>query len=79
MTTAEGNPFCVGCHEELDGVTVGHPLPGHPVSAEVDPSRPGKRFGCLSCHDPHATKDVSRQNIVKNEAAQRKFCVRCHY
>ena len=79
LTPAEGNAFCARCHPGAVENTAGHPIPGHPVSGEVDPSSPGRPFGCASCHDPHGQRDVSRLRITENEAAQRRFCRRCHY
>ncbi len=79
LTAAEGNAFCAGCHPDVAGSGRGHPIAGHPVEAEVDPSNPGRPLGCTSCHNPHATADVSRANILENEDAQRAFCRKCHY
>ncbi len=79
LTAKTGNAFCLGCHQGFADLEAGHPLPGHPVVADVDPSRPGTPLGCTSCHGPHGVDDVSKRNIISNEAAQRKFCIRCHY
>lgn len=34
---------------------IGHPVSRHPVEGDSDPRRPGERFGCTSCHDPHGS------------------------
>lgn len=78
LLETSGNAFCAGCHPKVAGGE-GHPIPGHPVEAPVDPSKPGKPMGCRSCHEPHGLKDVSKADIQNNETAQRQFCRRCHY
>jgi predicted CXXCH cytochrome family protein len=80
LTSESGTAFCSGCHEgTVDKQTVGHPIPGHPVEAKVDPSHPGTPMGCTSCHDVHGLNDVSRQGISKDQSAQKQFCRKCHY
>jgi len=79
LTDTAGNPFCGRCHQDVLESAEGHPIAGHPVAAEVDPSHPGKPLGCISCHDPHSLRDVSKVKLLQNETAQRQFCRRCHY
>jgi predicted CXXCH cytochrome family protein len=79
LSSQEGNGFCAGCHPDAAQMQAGHPIPGHPVEADVDPARPGRPLGCLSCHRPHGIQDVSKQGIQQNEDAQIRFCRRCHY
>lgn len=79
LTAAEGNAFCGRCHPDVAQTTAGHPIAGHPVEGGTDPSRPGRRLGCGSCHAAHAQRDVSKLNLSENVGAQRQFCRRCHY
>jgi predicted CXXCH cytochrome family protein len=79
FTAAAGNPFCDTCHANFSESSAAHPLEGHPVAADVDPSRPGRPMGCESCHQAHDPNDVSRRNISTDEAAAKKFCRKCHY
>ncbi|MBI5017198.1 MAG: hypothetical protein HZB55_17165 [Deltaproteobacteria bacterium] len=78
LSASTGNTFCAGCHAKI-AENGGHPIPGHPIEAALDPSKPGKAMNCRSCHEPHGMKDVSKADIEHNEAAQRQFCRRCHY
>lgn len=79
FTEDEGPAFCARCHREVAESQEGHPIAGHPVAADVDPSKPGRRMSCMSCHGPHSVRDISKADILKNEAVQREFCSRCHY
>ncbi len=79
MLPEAGNAFCARCHPEVADMKSGHPIAGHPVAAKVDPSKPSRTFGCHSCHEPHGLQDVSKQDILADEKAQRQFCRRCHY
>ncbi|WP_025322629.1 cytochrome c3 family protein [Deferrisoma camini] len=79
LTAKAGNEFCAGCHPDVAEGGRGHPVAGHPVEAEVDPSLPGRPLGCVSCHAPHGVSDVSRARILENEQALTRFCRKCHY
>ncbi|GAB4258561.1 MAG: hypothetical protein Kow0092_06260 [Deferrisomatales bacterium] len=79
LTAQEGNDFCGQCHRDVADTGTGHPVEGHPVSGALDPSRPGRRLGCPSCHTAHAPDDVARQRLPADEAARKAFCRRCHY
>lgn len=79
LLAKKGNPFCATCHPDVAQMQSGHPIPGHPVEAEVDPSHPGQPLTCLSCHHPHGINDISKQGIQENENAQIRFCRKCHY
>ncbi|MBI5015130.1 MAG: hypothetical protein HZB55_06510 [Deltaproteobacteria bacterium] len=46
----------------------------HPVSAPQDPARPGRRFDCTSCHDPHAPSLRGRLAVEQRQ----QWCRRCH-
>lgn len=71
--------LCLGCHEDPTKKFDGHPIQGHPVSGPVDPSKPGRAFGCLSCHSVHGKADIAKMNIIEDQEGQRKFCQKCHY
>jgi predicted CXXCH cytochrome family protein len=68
------------CHEEKAGDV--HAITGyvkgisHPTRGKHDPARPGKRFTCTSCHEPHSafTKDLY-QFEVKTRI---ELCAVCH-
>lgn len=79
LLPSDRNGFCLGCHANIIEGMAGHPIPGHPVEADADPSKPGQAMGCRSCHAPHGMNDVSKANIQTDVAAQRQFCRRCHY
>lgn len=79
MTLKKVPDLCLSCHADPMKKLEGHPIQGHPVSADVDPSKPGRAMGCLSCHNVHSKPDVSRLNIIEDTERQRKFCLRCHY
>ncbi|MHB8766159.1 MAG: cytochrome c3 family protein [Deferrisomatales bacterium] len=79
MLPEAGNAFCARCHPDVADLKSGHPVEGHPVAGKTDPSRPGRPFGCDSCHDAHALADVSKQKLLKDDAARAQFCRRCHY
>ena len=79
LTTQDGNSFCATCHPDVAKATGGHPVPKHPVSAPIDPSKPGRAMGCTSCHAAHSLKDVSQAGLPKDEAARKQFCRKCHY
>jgi predicted CXXCH cytochrome family protein len=78
-TALGGNAFCGSCHADLAYGKMGHPLGGHPVTADADPARPGRPMECISCHGAHDPNDVSRRNIAKNVSSQQGFCRKCHY
>jgi predicted CXXCH cytochrome family protein len=64
---------CRNCHEDIKDID--HPNQGHPsfkLRGE-DPLRPGRRFSCVTCHDPHDGKDpkMMRKPFFH-------LCVECH-
>lgn len=65
-------PACVNCHREYAGNR--HPNLKHSINSANDPMRPGKKFNCVSCHDPHAPNCLGC--LSKNEL--RKWCKECH-
>jgi len=71
--------LCTTCHaEKKTGV---HLIAGfvhgvsHPTKKWPDPSRPGKRLDCVSCHSPHSsqTKELLGFN-VRNKYETCKYC-----
>jgi len=76
---AEANELCLGCHETIDdGGHVGRGVGGkkHPLSGKKDPSRPGRRFDCTGCHNPHGGNSpyYYQQGVVSRMA----LCQICH-
>ena len=83
--------LCLDCHPEIKkGPHViagfsssGHPLgdvarrtdeKGNPQFAE-DPLRPGKKFYCASCHEPHRSEF---QKLTRSPARGMEICQKCH-
>ncbi len=57
----------------------GHPVEGHPVVDVPDPSDISKTYAkinCLSCHQPHASKQPDL--LVKDQVNNTAFCASCH-
>jgi predicted CXXCH cytochrome family protein len=72
--------LCTTCHaEKASGV---HVVAGfaagssHPTRLKPDPSRPGKRLSCSSCHEPHGAE--SRDLFVLDIKTRNELCVICH-
>lgn len=72
--------LCTTCHaEKSDGV---HVVAGfvkgntHPTKDKRDPSRPGKRLSCASCHDPHSAG--SRDLFAFEAKSRSELCGVCH-
>jgi len=70
------NDLCVGCHHDLAGITRGHPVSGHPVSAPREHRRPGRRLTCVGCHDPHGS---DHQNMLVETRSGARICRVCHH
>jgi len=77
--------LCLECHPNvrkrvhaLSGFSsLGHPvgLPKRGKTAQ-DPARPGKRFYCGSCHDPHSSG--SGLLFRYDAASSMELCIHCH-
>ncbi len=68
------NAACKGCHAgQANGkhVLSGFGGGGHPVDSKDDPSSPGEKMSCLSCHFPHSS-DIARLLVVRG------VCRKCH-
>ena len=68
------NAVCKDCHsDQANGkhVLAGFRGGGHPVDGKDDPSSPGTKMSCLSCHFPHSS-DIARLLVVRG------VCRKCH-
>lgn len=75
--------LCLDCHPEVakePHVVAGFSRSGHPLGEERkgkvpdDPLRPGKKFYCVSCHEPHRS-DLPRLVRFPNRM---DACQKCH-
>jgi len=70
------NELCTGCHNDLAGVTKGHPVGGHPLQGPKNPLDPKKEFNCASCHNPHGSKF---QYLLVGDLLGGLVCSKCHH
>ncbi len=79
MLERKGNLLCRKCHPDIERkghAVVGFESAGHPVRGRVDPLRPGKVFGCLSCHLPHSSDSIK---LFRYQAdSMYDLCLYCH-
>lgn len=68
----EVGALCVGCHAEY--ASGRHGRIRHAVSSDRDPSRPGRKMDCASCHDPHVPACLG----CLDRSELRAWCKRCH-
>ena len=54
----------------------GHPMANHPVSGVAKLKGKAVQMNCLSCHQPHASKNPGL--LVNDEEPNMTFCNRCH-
>ena len=75
--------LCLDCHPEVKQgphVIAGFSRSGHPLGEPYkgkqaeDPLRPGKKFYCASCHEPHRSELPRLSRFEKGMAS----CVKCH-
>lgn len=72
--------LCTTCHREKE--TEVHVIAGfarsvsHPTRKHSDPSRPGRRLSCVSCHTPHSSEspDLLKFGVRRKE----EICDYCH-
>lgn len=73
--------LCLDCHPDVK--TSGHRLSqfsnnGHPLGNGNrqldDPSRPGKKFYCASCHEPHRSDRIK----LTRYGREMDSCMNCH-
>jgi predicted CXXCH cytochrome family protein len=69
------NTLCIGCHPAIEATEGNHPVAGHPMDGEDDPSRPGREISCTSCHDAHGS---GYSNLLLGDYADSQLCLRCH-
>lgn len=78
---------CLQCHEDVrktPHATTAFESTGHPIGLltrgskefKDDPARPGKKFYCGSCHNPHSS-DSKKLFRYQGEIAM-DICVNCH-
>lgn len=74
---------CLDCHDYVargSHVVAGFSGKGHPVGtgdrAAADPLRPGTKFYCASCHQPHRS-EFARLTRFETQSSH-AFCRECH-
>jgi predicted CXXCH cytochrome family protein len=78
---------CLECHADVrktPHATTGFESPGHPIGLlargtkefKDDPARPGKKFYCGSCHNPHSSDSVKLFRYKGTMALD--ICINCH-
>ncbi len=63
---------CSGCHDKHS--LSKHPKLRHPITSENDPTRPGRKMDCASCHNPHQPSCPKTMNAAQKQ----EFCKECH-
>lgn len=74
-----GNALCANCH---DGISeADHPVSNHPTERDNDPVYTDKKFGCVSCHNPHGSQmpKLFRYNYSDASAYKGVACAVCHW
>lgn len=81
LLTKEPAALCLDCHPEArkgPHVIAGFSRRGHPLGDEKkdvdDPLRPGKKFYCVACHEPHRS-DLPKLNRFPKGMVS---CLKCH-
>lgn len=54
----------------------GHPMGSHPVADVPDPTKPGTKISCLTCHEQHAGKSENLIRMAEN--GKQDVCDACH-
>ena len=78
---------CLECHPDVrktPHAMTGYEAPGHPIGLlkrgsktfPEDPARPGKKFYCGSCHNPHSSDSIHIFRYKANMALD--ICINCH-
>ena len=84
LLVREGSFLCLDCHDDIlkkPHVIAGFTRAGHPLGNEKkavpaeDPLRPGNRFSCASCHDPHRG---ALPKLLRDDPRTMEFCMKCH-
>ncbi len=81
LLNKEPAALCLDCHPEVrkgPHVIAGVSRSGHPLGNDKkdveDPLRPGKKFYCASCHEPHRSDRLRLNRFDKGMAS----CLKCH-
>jgi len=56
----------------------GHPFDNHPIAKLDDPTRPGEKMSCLSCHVPHFSPEDKLGRAVIVDKQLTNVCDACH-
>lgn len=81
----QATALCLECHDDVlkkPHFVAGAARADHPLGAEKsarpvpDPLRPGRAFGCVSCHDPHSS--ANRKLLRMDKKGPGGFCSKCH-
>jgi predicted CXXCH cytochrome family protein len=84
LLTKEPAALCLDCHAEVTKaphVVAGFSRSGHPMGVDEkskkaeDPLRPGRKFYCVSCHEPHRSAFPMLGRFEKGVKAS---CQACH-
>lgn len=83
--------LCLDCHPDIQKgphVIAGFSRSGHPLGAEPlrqdengkpiiaeDPLRPGKKFYCAACHEPHRSE---YGKLTRFPGKSMEICLKCH-
>jgi predicted CXXCH cytochrome family protein len=78
---------CLECHEDVrktPHAIRGFETNGHPIGLlkrgtkefPADPARPGKKFYCGSCHNPHSSDSMRLFRYKANSPME--ICINCH-
>ena len=81
LLNKEPATLCLDCHPDIKKgphVIAGFSRSGHPLGNDKkkvdDPLRPGKKFYCASCHEPHRSDRPKLNRFDKGMAS----CQKCH-
>jgi predicted CXXCH cytochrome family protein len=78
---------CLECHEDVKNrphAVAGFTVRGHPIGEAIradkkvpdDPARPGKKFYCGSCHNPHSSDSPKLYRYKAKPSFD--ICIHCH-
>jgi predicted CXXCH cytochrome family protein len=65
--------LCTTCHG--DKYYKDHPVVGHPIMGDENPSDPGQNLSCVSCHNPHSGNN---ENLFYSATGVFELCQECH-
>lgn len=75
------NGLCLECHPQIAKdmhimISPRGGSRGHPMEGSVDPVRKGRRFSCISCHEPHSSDWVKLLRYKADSGYG--VCMHCH-